>query len=249
MFWQPFKILVDRRSQTNSFPHNLLLKCSKRPVKTVQVNVKELICIPCVLHLELVLMIVLVLQSFLAVSTQDSFLSCVYSIVTILYLLYLTHRDSLSAFPALTLKHFNSHCVFRLYNLAEAVSMCLLDLLEAYWICLSANSFCKLFTMFLLIQQVLWAINKGCSQAVTLYSSQYRYSMVILSCGAEKILEFEMNSPSTSTSIIACNFSFTNRPSGTNANPWITAVTPWDWRTSTLTASQRELNFTGAELK
>ena len=149
MFWQSFKILVDRRSQTNSLPHNLLLKCSKRPVKTVQVNVKKLICIPCVLHLEFVLMLLLVLQRFLAMSTQDSFLSCVYSIVTILYLLYLNHRDSLSA--AWTLKYFNSYCVFRLYNLAEAVSVCLLDLLEAYWISLSINSFCKLFTMFLLI--------------------------------------------------------------------------------------------------
>ena len=39
----------------------------------MQVNVKELTCIPGVMHLELVLMIVLVLQSFLAVSDTDSF--------------------------------------------------------------------------------------------------------------------------------------------------------------------------------
>ena len=53
--------------------HNLLLKCSSKSVRTVQVNVKELTCIPCVEHLELVLMIVLVLQSFLAALDSTDF--------------------------------------------------------------------------------------------------------------------------------------------------------------------------------
>ena len=43
----------------------------------MQVNVKEFTCIPCVNHLEHVLMNVLVLQSFLAVSFEHTKLSSV----------------------------------------------------------------------------------------------------------------------------------------------------------------------------
>ena len=61
------KILVDRRSLTSP-SHNLLLKYSRKFVRTVQGNIKKLYCVSLILHLEIVLMIVLVLQNFLAAS-------------------------------------------------------------------------------------------------------------------------------------------------------------------------------------
>ena len=85
------------------------------PVKTVQVNVKELTCIPCVMHLELVLMDVLVLQSFLAVSDPNSLLAI--SALNQLWDLVSAILCELDLSSCIDPAHLysNSHCVFRLY--------------------------------------------------------------------------------------------------------------------------------------